>query len=76
MPEAVEFCERNKENNKECMKERREIIKEIQNFIEIMQVVLKLFYSKSINYKYFIDEKDEIINLLSYILFNIQKKNK
>ncbi len=76
MPEAVEFCERNKENNKECMKEGREIIKEIQNFIEIMQVVLKLFYSKSINYKYFIDEKDEIINLLSYILFNIQKKNK
>ena len=72
----MEFCERNKENNKECMKKRREIIKEIQNFIEIKQVVLKLFYSKSINYKYFIDEKDEIINLLSYILFNIQKKNK
>ena len=69
----MEFCERNKENNKECMKKRREIIKEIQNFIEIKQVVLKLFYSKSINYKYFIDEKDEIINLLSYILFNIQK---
>ena len=72
----MEFCERNKENNKECMKKRREIIKEIQNFIEIKQVVFKLFYSKSINYKYFIDEKDEIINLLSYILFNIQKKNK
>ena len=73
LAEAVEFCERNKENNKECMKKGREIVKEIQNFIEIMQVVLKLFYSKSINYKYFIDEKDEIINLLSYILFNIQK---
>ena len=72
----MEFCERNKENNKECMKKRREIIKEIQNFIEIKQDVLKLFYSKSINYKYYIDEKDEIINLLSYILFNIQKKNK
>ena len=38
-----------------------------------MQVVLKLFYSKSINYRYFIDEKDEIINLITYIVFNIPK---
>jgi len=37
-----------------------------------MQVVVKLFYSRSINYRYFIDEKDEIINLISYILFNMQ----
>ena len=73
MVDAVEFCEKNKENNKECVKRGKEIVKQIQNFIEIMQVVLKLFYSKSINYKYFIDERDEIINLLSYILFNIQK---
>ena len=73
MVDAVDFCEKNKENNKECTKRGKEIVKQIQNFIEIMQVVLKLFYSKSINYKYFIDEKDEIINLLSYILFNIQK---
>ena len=73
LAEAVDFCEKNKENNKECSKKGRGIVKQIQNFIEIMQVALKLFYSKSINYKYFIDEKDEIINLLSYILFNIQK---
>ena len=47
-----------------------EIVKEIRNFIEIMQVALKLFYAKSINFKNFEGEKDEIINLLSYIIFN------
>ena len=35
-----------------------------------MQVSLKLFYSKSINFENFIEEKDEIINLITYILFN------
>jgi len=38
-----------------------------------MQVTLKLFYTKSINFKIFADEKDEIINLISYILFNKKK---
>ena len=71
--EAVEFCERKKEDKAECMKKGKEIIKQIQTFIEIMQVVLKLFYSKSVNYRYFIDEKDEIINLITYIIFNIPK---
>ena len=51
------------------------IIKEVQYFIEIMQVVLKLFYIKSINYHFFISERDEFINLITYILFN-QKKDK
>ena len=46
------------------------IVKEIQDFIETMQVALKLFYAKSIKFKYFADEKDEIINLISYLLFN------
>ena len=67
------YCERIKNDKDECMKKGKEIIKQIQNFIETMQVVLKLFYSKSINYRYFIDEKDEIINLLTYIVFNIPK---
>ena len=71
LKEAANFCEANKTNKEECSKKGRDIIKQIQEFIEIMQVVLKLFYSKSINYRYFIDEKDEIINLISYILFNV-----
>ena len=69
----MNYCKSKKEDKNECMKKGKNIIKQIQNFIEIMQVGLKLFYSKSINYRYFIDEKDEIINLLSYILFNIQR---
>ena len=40
-----------------------------------MQVVLKLFYIKSINYEFFISERDEFINIISYVLFN-QKKDK
>ena len=67
------YCEKIKKDKSKCIRKGREIIKLIQNFIEIMQVVLKLFYSKSINYRYFIDEKDEIINLITYIVFNIPK---
>ena len=70
LKEAAKFCEENKLNKNECFKKGKEIVKQIQSFIEIMQGVLKLFYSKSINYRYFIDEKDEIINLISYIFFN------
>ena len=69
---ATKYCENNKNNKKECFNKGKEIIKHIQYFIETMQVVVKLFYSKSINFRYFIDEKDEIINLISYILFNMK----
>ena len=70
---ACDYCESKKRDKNECAKRGKQVIKQIQNFIEIMQVVLKLFYSKSVNYRYFIDEKDEIINLISYILFNIPR---
>jgi hypothetical protein len=63
-------CEDKKENKNECFKTGKKAINQIQKFIEIMQVVLKLFYAKSINYRNFVDEKDEIINLISYIIFN------
>ena len=63
-------CEKNKEEKSECFKIGKRAISQIQNFIEIMQVVLKLFYAKSINYRNFVDEKDEIINLISYIFFS------
>ena len=63
------------QNNK-YNKLKKEIIKEVQHFIEIMQVVLKLFYIKSINYQFFISERDEFINIISYILFNQKKEKK
>ena len=61
------FSEINNKDKKEII----DIFIQIQQFIEIMQNVLKLFYSRSINYKYFVDESDEIINLLTNIFFNI-----
>ena len=69
----IDFCKNNKNDEKLCYNKGMEAVNEIQNFIEIMQVALKLFYYKSINFKNFSIEKDEIINLISYILFN--KKN-
>ena len=38
-----------------------------------MQNVIKLFYSRSISYDYFRDEKDEFLNLVSYIIFSSVK---
>ena len=46
-----------------------EIIKDIQSFVEIISVGLKLFYSRTINYESFISEKDEFINLICFFLF-------
>lgn len=59
----------------ELDKVKNKIIKALQYFIEIMQVTLKLFYINSINYKFFVSERDEFINIISYILFN-QKREK
>ena len=58
-------------NNKEKIQVTKEsIIKDIQDFIDIIAIALKLFYMKSINYDYFEYEKDEFINLICQILFN------
>ena len=46
------------------------VIKDIQTFIEIASVTLKVFYSKTINYKFFVSERDEFFNLICFILFN------
>ena len=70
-----DVCKEIKNNDKLCIEKGMPAIKQIQEFIEIVQVSLKLFYSKSVNFKYFSDEKDEIINLITYIIFN-NKNNK
>ena len=51
----------------------KDIIRQLQNFIVLMQNVIKLFYSRSISYDYFRDEKDEFLNLVSYIIFSSVK---
>ena len=50
-------------------KKKEKIIKEIQDFIEIISVALKLFYAKTLNYQSFIGERDEFFNLVCFILF-------
>ena len=59
------------ENSDNEKKKIIDILTQIQKFIEIMQIVLKLFYSRSVNYRNFVDETDEIINLITNIFFNI-----
>ena len=45
------------------------LTQELQRFIVHIQISLKLFYSKTINYSYFNEEKDELMNLITTLLF-------
>ena len=68
---TIEFYKDNYKINKiGCQEKASDIIKQLQDFIVLMQNVIKLFYSRSISYEYFKDEKDEFLNLVSYIIFN------
>ena len=52
-------------NNEDINKKTKDsVIKDIQDFIDIIAIALKLFYMKSINYDYFEHEKDEFINFI------------
>ena len=46
-----------------------ELTQELQRFVVHLQICLKLFYSRTINYAYFGEEKDELINLITTLLF-------
>jgi len=48
-----------------------EIVKIIQNFIIKCQTAIKLFYCESVNFHCFLEEKDELINLTTSVLFKI-----
>ena len=72
--ETIDYFKKNKDRNEIGCKEKAEdIIKQMQDFLSLLQVVIKLFYSKSISYNYFKDEKDEFLNLASYLIFNHDK---
>ena len=67
----INNCYYKVKNNKDINKKTKDsVIKDIQDFIDIIAIALKLFYMKSINYDYFEHEKDEFINLICHILFN------
>ena len=68
---TIDFYKNNSDINKiGCEEKANDIIKQLQDFIVLMQNVIKLFYSRSISYAYFKDEKDEFLNLVSYFIFN------
>ena len=48
-----------------------EMVKHIRNFVIKCQTALKLMYSKSIDLECFYEEKDETINIISKVLFNV-----
>ena len=62
-------CDSIKGKPSEIEDTKEKIIKNIQFFIKIMSVALKLFYMKAINYNVFVSERDEFTNLICYILF-------
>ena len=70
---VIDFYKNNYATNEKACKEKAlNIISELQEFMVIIQVAIKLFYSRCISYKYFKDEKDEFLNLVSYIIFNYE----
>ena len=72
--DVIDFYKKNMEDNAiSCEEKAEDIIKQLQEFIALMQVTIKLFYAKAISYIYFKDEKDEFINLVSYLIFNNSK---
>ena len=57
-------------NNVNCEDKAKDIIDQMKEFMVLIQVTIKLFYARSISYNYFKDEKDEFLNLVSFIIFN------
>ena len=49
------------------------LIRELQNFIIKIQICLKLFYCRAINYACFVNEKDELMNLITTLFFKTGK---
>ena len=59
-------------NNSDIEKKNKnfsDIIEDLKRFIMKIQTTTKLFYSKSINLDFFIEEKDELVNLITSIIF-------
>ena len=50
-----------------------ELTRELQNFVIKMQICLKLFYCRTINFSCFVNEKDELINLTTTLIFKTGK---
>lgn len=65
----INLIKQNDTNYKDINKQINEITQQLQRFILHLQIGLKLFYSRTINYSFFEEEKDEIINLITNLVF-------
>ena len=63
------YPETNDENRKDIEKDIAELTYQFQRFVIKLQICLKLFYSRTINYSFFNEEKDELINLITTLIF-------
>ena len=58
------------ENEETRMNKLKNIVKEMQSFLIHLQVALKLFYFKAFNFACFKEEKDDVLNLITTLLFS------
>ena len=58
------------ENEETRMNKLKNMIKEMQSFLIHLQVALKLFYFKAFNFSCFKEEKDDVLNLITTLLFS------
>jgi hypothetical protein len=59
----------NEDSHKICNLITENLIKDIQKFIIKLQTSLRLMYSQTISYSSFMEEKDEMINLIVNLIF-------
>ncbi len=62
----------NKDFSSIAMKNVEEVYGLIQKFILKLQIALRLMYCKTINYQFFTEERDEMINLVTNIIFKCE----
>ena len=62
-----------KNNIKIINKQVNELTYQLQRFVIHLQISLKLFYSRTINYSCFNEEKDELINIVTTLVFRTGK---
>ena len=67
------YPETTEENKYSIEKDIAELTCQFQRFVIKLQICLKLFYSRTINYSFFNEEKDELINLITTLIFRTGK---
>ena len=66
---TISSCKNNLNDN-DNLRKCEDIIHQLQEFMVTLQIATKLFYSKCISYDVFSDEKDEFVNLITFLIFN------